>query len=73
MANFAVIENTKVVNCITAADQETADAVTGVNQTCIEYVLVEPGDDYIDGKFIKAEKPEPELSWAMDHSESTED
>jgi hypothetical protein len=73
MATFAVIENTKVVNCIAAADQAAADAVAGANQTCIEYVLVEPGDDYIDGKFIKQEKPEPELSWAMDHSESTED
>jgi hypothetical protein len=68
MATFAVVKDTLVVNCISADSKEDAELI--VNQvmvdgvptmpenpefTCVEYVVVAPGDSYIDGKFIKVE------------------
>lgn len=40
MANYAVIQNNKVVNVIVADSKETAEEVTG--STCIEYTETNP-------------------------------
>jgi hypothetical protein len=70
MKTYAVIKNTLVVNCISADSKEDAELV--VNQvivdgvatmpenpefTCVEYIVVSPGDYYVDNKFIKTTTP----------------
>jgi hypothetical protein len=55
MANFAVIENNKIINLILADNLETAESITG--KTCIVYsqeeILPIVGWDCIDGVIIK--------------------
>ena len=62
MANFAVIEGTKIVNTIVADSKAIAEEATG--KTCIEYTTesAEPGGSYIDGKFIQIQ---PFPSWTL--------
>ena len=50
MANFAVINNGVVENCIVAESQAIAEEVTGL--TCVEYTVPQIGGTYVDGKFI---------------------
>jgi hypothetical protein len=52
MANFIVVDNTKVVNYIVADSKENAENVTGL--ICIEHtpeINFNIGWDYIDGVF----------------------
>lgn len=53
MPNFAVIKNNIVNNIIVADSLEIAENVTGLQ--CVEYdtMLVNIGDQYIDGEFVK--------------------
>ena len=50
MANFAVIKNGIIENCIVADSLAIAEEVT--EATCIEYTLPQVGGTYVDGKFI---------------------
>ena len=50
MANFAVIKDGIIDNCIVAESQAIAEEVTGL--TCIEYTVPSIGGTYVDGKFI---------------------
>lgn len=53
MPNFAVIKDNIVNNIIVADSLEIAENVTGLQ--CVEYdtMLVNIGDQYIDGEFVK--------------------
>ena len=57
MAEFAVIENNKVINIIVADDKETAESV--VNKTCIavdtEAAFPQVGWSVVDGVIINPE------------------
>ena len=60
MANYAVIENNKVINVIVADSKEVAEEVTG--KTCIEYTEETPagiGWDYDGVSFIAPITEEP--------------
>lgn len=63
MANFAVLENNKVINIIVAESKDSAEFYTG--KVCIEYTTepAEPGGTYENNRFIKAQ---PFLSWVLD-------
>lgn len=49
MKNFAVIKDSKVINCIVAESKESAEQITG--ETCIEYFLISIGWSYSNGVF----------------------
>jgi hypothetical protein len=60
MANFAVIDNEKVVNVIVAESKAIAEEVTGF--TCVEYTDSEAphiGFGYVDGVFEQPVITEP--------------
>lgn len=60
MANYAVIENDKVVNVIIADSKEIAETITG--KVCVDITETTAGIDwdYIDGSFVdNRPKPEP--------------
>jgi len=50
MANFAVIKDGIIENCIVADSLAIAEEVT--EATCIEYTVPQIGGTYVDGKFI---------------------
>ena len=60
MANFAIIENSNVINIIVADSKTIAEEATG--KTCVEYTTepAEPGGTYVNKKFIKRQ---PFPSW----------
>lgn len=49
--HFAIVENSLVVDCIIADNQESADTIKTDTQTCIEYVPVVIGTKYINNEF----------------------
>jgi hypothetical protein len=60
MANYAVIENNKVINVIVADSKEIAEEVT--EKTCVEYTEENPagiGWDYDGVSFIAPITEEP--------------
>lgn len=62
MPNFAVLENTSIINTIVADNKDIAEQITG--KTCIEFTTepAEPGGTYVNGIFLKI-KPYP--SWVL--------
>jgi hypothetical protein len=50
MANFAVIKDGIIENCIVADSLAIAEEAT--EATCIEYTVPSIGGTYVDGKFI---------------------
>jgi hypothetical protein len=65
MKTFAIVENGNVVNTVTAISLDSAQIAVKPGQECVEFVVPEIGDSYIDSNFIKIEREPVELSWAM--------
>ena len=65
MKTFAIVEDTVVVNCIVADSLEKANTLIAAGQTCVEYVIPDIGDTYVNETIIKEIKPF-EVSWVME-------
>jgi hypothetical protein len=63
MPNYAIVEDSKVLNVIVADSKELAEEISG--KTCVEYTVepAESGGTYENGRFIKAQ---PYPSWVLD-------
>ena len=65
MKTFAIVENGNVINTVAAISLDSAQIAAKPGQECVEFVVPEIGDSYIDSNFIKIEKETVEVSWAM--------